>query len=114
MATTLFTASSIYGGDPPAPGSTALYVDDGRIRWLGAAEHAPPEHADASVDFGDARVIPGFVDCHQHMLGLLWTANWVDCRDVRSPEECVVRLTAHAASGPFGTWLVGWGYDASR
>jgi predicted amidohydrolase YtcJ len=114
MATTLVTASTIYAGDPPAPGPTAMHVEDGRITWLGGADEAAPRPGAASVDLGDAAVIPGFIDCHQHMIALLWTANWIDCRDVRSPEECVVRLTEHAASGPFGTWLVGWGYDAIR
>ena len=89
-----------------------MLVDDGRITWLGAADAVPEPAPDTRVDLGDATVIPGLIDSHQHLMSWLWLANWIDCRDCRSPEAVAGRLRERAPSVPEGPWIVGWGYDA--
>jgi imidazolonepropionase len=44
----------------------ALLVENGRIRWVGKREDAPV--AEARVDLGGGWVLPGFVDCHTHLV----------------------------------------------
>lgn len=44
----------------------AVLVDGDTIAWVGPRRDAPA--ADASVDFGGASVIPGFVDSHAHLV----------------------------------------------
>jgi imidazolonepropionase len=44
----------------------ALVVDGDRIAWVGPAAKAPA--AEERVDYGNASVIPGFVDSHAHLV----------------------------------------------
>ena len=44
----------------------ALLVDEGLLRWVGPAAHAPA--AEEVVDLHGALVTPGFVDCHTHLV----------------------------------------------
>ena len=77
MARTLVTADTIFGGDPPRPGPTAMLIEGDRTTWLGAADAVPVPAPSSTVDLGDATVIPGLIDSHQHMLSWLWLANWI-------------------------------------
>lgn len=44
----------------------ALVVEDGRVVWLGPASAAPD--ADVRTDLGGRAVLPGWVDCHTHLV----------------------------------------------
>lgn len=44
----------------------ALVLQDGRVRWVGAAGRAP--EADAAIDLAGRAVVPGFVDSHTHVV----------------------------------------------
>ena len=44
----------------------AVVIADGRIAWTGPAARAPS--ADACVDAAGQAVLPGFVDCHAHLV----------------------------------------------
>jgi len=44
----------------------ALVVEDGRVAWLGPASDAPD--ADVRTDLGGRAVLPGWVDCHTHLV----------------------------------------------
>jgi imidazolonepropionase len=46
--------------------NAALAIEDGRVVWLGPADHAPA--ADRMIDAEDNAVIPGFVDSHAHLV----------------------------------------------
>ena len=52
-------------GEPRRAGR-AMVVQGGRIRWIGAAAHAPA--ADTGVSVGGRAVLPGWVDSHTHLL----------------------------------------------
>src|SRR5438067_83145 len=106
----LLRARRIYGGDPPRPGPTAMLVEGERVAWVGGE---PAPNAGATVDLGDAVVIPGFVDSHFHMLCLLPTAGWADLRTARSLHDARRSFAAHAGEVPEGRWVVGWGFDAA-
>jgi imidazolonepropionase len=53
-----------------------VHIDgDGRVRYAGARAHAPAQEAGATVvDAGGHAVLPGFIDCHTHLL-------WAGSRD---------------------------------
>ena len=44
----------------------AMLVDKGRIAWIGKRNDAPD--ADSRADLGGGWVLPGFVDCHTHLV----------------------------------------------
>jgi imidazolonepropionase len=58
----LATFSEGYGIVPDG----ALLVEDGRLAWVGERDDAPP--CEARVDLGGFWVLPGFVDCHTHLV----------------------------------------------
>jgi predicted amidohydrolase YtcJ len=114
MPRTLITAGTIYGGDPPRPGATAMVLDGHRVTWLGPVGEVPPPVPRARIALGaDAVVIPGFIDSHLHMVDLALLGRWVDCRGVRTPEEAVQRLRQSAGRFAEGEWITGWGYTAA-
>lgn len=114
MARTLITAGTVYAGDPPRPGPTAVVVEDSRVAWLGPAADVPRPVPRQKVDLGPgAVVIPGLIDSHLHLIDLPLLARWVDCRGVRSREEALGRLRAAAARDQEAGWIVAWGYEAA-
>lgn len=46
----------------------ALAVQDGRIAWVGAMSELPHQHAQRTHDAGGRFILPGFVDCHTHLV----------------------------------------------
>lgn len=47
----------------------ALLVRDGRVAWFGADDDVPADLGDVpELDVGGAAVLPGFVDCHTHLV----------------------------------------------
>ncbi len=44
----------------------AMTVEGGRIAWVGAQADMPAGPYDETVDLQGRRVIPGFVDAHEH------------------------------------------------
>ena len=47
----------------------AILIENGRIAWVGPADHAPTDPAGyTEVDAGGRAVIPGFVDSHSHLV----------------------------------------------
>lgn len=58
--------------DGPSPeestrhADAAVVVADGRVAWLGRAADAPA--ADTRTDLGGRAVLPGWVDCHSHLV----------------------------------------------
>jgi imidazolonepropionase len=59
-------------GSPDAVGvvrDAAVAIADGAVEWVGAAADLPGEFTDRdTLDCGGRAVIPGFVDCHTHLV----------------------------------------------
>ncbi|GLB67884.1 amidohydrolase [Arthrobacter mangrovi] len=64
-------------------------------------------------DFGDAAVVPGFVDPHAHPLMLGQMMSWVDCGPGKAASipEIVALLKAAAETTPQGLPVRGYGYE---
>src|SRR5947209_10185497 len=55
--------------DPVVLTDTAILVRDGKIDWLGPESHLPPlPHNLQVLDAKGGVVLPGFVDCHTHLV----------------------------------------------
>lgn len=114
----LLTAAAIHTVDALDRTATAMLTDRGRIVAIGTAAECRDAAAAAGlepevVDFGEAVVVPGFVDAHAHplMYGQLMT--WVDCGPEKagSIPEIVALLQAAAADLPEGRPVRGYGYE---
>ena len=57
----------------PVLTDAALLARDGRVVWTGSDRDVPPDAGDVpTLDAGGAAVLPGFVDCHTH---LVWSGS---------------------------------------
>ncbi|WP_422072239.1 guanine deaminase [Tranquillimonas rosea] len=80
-----------------------VLVDDGRIAAVGAADALRAAHPDATVtDYGEALILPGFVDAHAHYPQTAIIASWgkrlIDWLETYTfPEESRFHDAAYAA-----------------
>ena len=89
-----------------------VYVVDGRIDrvmpssrsglFLDGTEVALPS---------SARIFPGFVDTHCHVIGPGMMAERIDLRDATSPQQCVERVAGQVQRQPGGEWVLGFGWN---
>lgn len=100
------------GAEPPA-----FAVRDEQVVAHGTVADLRREFPSAQVhDFGDATVVPGFNDAHQHATIFAAQSLQVDLSPGRigSTADLTAVLRAHAASTPRGEWIIGCGYDPFR
>lgn len=85
----------------------AVAVDNGRIRSFEKVQAAQ------EIDLEGRTLIPGFIDCHTHFLGMgLRLAN-VDLSKTKSVEEAVNLLEERASKTEKGKWIRGFCWDES-
>ncbi|MFF9817618.1 amidohydrolase [Streptomyces sp. NPDC014006] len=104
----------IHTVDPGLPSAEALAVRDGRIVWLGSDADAAAWTGPATevVDAGGRRVLPGFVDAHNHVrLGS--DEECVQLAGARSLSEVAARIAAWRAQHPGAGWIEAEGFDYS-
>ena len=110
---TVLTAARIHTMDPARPQAEAMAFDeDGRILALGDADELRRRYPQARrVDAGAATVVPGLIDAHAHVSGLVMTHLTADLVGTRSKEEVLQRLREFAGTLPKDGWVIGRGWD---
>lgn len=115
----IVTAGAIHALDETGSRPEAFLVFEDRVRRLGslaecreAASTLSPSEPEIR-DFGDAVVVPGFIDAHAHPLMLGQMMSWVDCGPERagSIPEIVALLQEAAREIPAGRPIRGYGYE---
>ena len=89
--------------------ATSVLLDGEVIGWVG--DEGPPR-ADHSVDLRGRLVTPAFVDAHVHLAATGFAALGADLSSVRSAEEALDLLAAHAATAGLSV-VLGHGWDES-
>ena len=109
------TNANLLTMDHTRPHATAMAVRGGRIVQAGndAEIAALAGPLTQRLDLVGKTVVPGFHDCHLHLLwlGIALTsqADLVGCSSI---EEILARLAAHAATSK--GWIVGHGFDQEK
>ncbi|HKD18516.1 MAG TPA: amidohydrolase, partial [Thermoanaerobaculia bacterium] len=103
----VLVSARIWTGDPKNPEAEALAVHAGRIVAVGsdkeiAAFRGPKT---AVIDGKWRRVVPGFIDCHTHMVGGGFDLLAVDLQHTKDPADFTRLVAAYAAKQPPGVWL---------
>ncbi|WP_374936707.1 amidohydrolase [Streptomyces sp. Ru71] len=104
----------IHTVDPDLPAAEALAVRDGRIAWLGSDADAALWTGPGTevIDAGGRRVLPGFVDAHNHVrLGS--DEECVQLAGARSLAEVADRIAAWRERHPDAGWIEAEGFDYS-
>ncbi len=94
----------------------AMLIEDGRIRWVGAAADAPEDAAEFQrFDCEGRFIMPGFIDPHMHLAPLAMLHSFENVGPFRfeSIELALEHLRAKAANIPEGEWIVGRQFDPS-
>ncbi|OIH85276.1 hydrolase [Arthrobacter sp. UCD-GKA] len=118
----LVTASTIHTMDEAAPVATALLLHDGSLLAVGTEAECRQAATKLGLpeprvqDFGDATVVPGFIDAHAHPLMYGQLKTWVDCgpEKAKSIPEIVALLKERAAATPNGLPVRGYGYEQTN
>lgn len=83
---------------------TALGTDDEIVRLCRKGGHL-------AVDLRGKTVLPGFMDCHMHLLAYCEAKQNVDLSAAHSIEEMQSLLRVRVEQTPCGQWVVGTGFD---
>ena len=102
--------------DAAKPEAQAVAVWQGRILAVGTTEAIRPLIGPKTrvVDLRGRRVLPGFSDCHVHLLSGGLQLRRVDLKDAADEAEFGRRLKAFDKQLPPGRWMLGGNWDHDR
>ena len=110
------THARIMTMDEKAPEADSIWIDQGKIAWVGFAKDKP-ESAEGLEEFdcGGRFVLPGFVEPHMHLapLALLGTFENVGPFRFDSIDQAIDHLAQVARDTPDGDWVLGRQFDPS-
>jgi len=100
--------------DPAQPSAEAVAILGDRVAAIGTNDQASALAGPGTVvtDLKGATVVPGFVDCHTHLLDFGLSLGNIILDGVRSIEEMKKRVAERAADG--SGWILGRGWDQER
>lgn len=102
---------------PDNPVAEAVAIGaDGRILAVGCADEAASAAGGGAVriDLGGRTAIPGFFDCHMHILWLGLNLGQVDLSEAGSAHDIVTLLRKRLAERPDAPCVLGSGYNQNR
>jgi predicted amidohydrolase YtcJ len=108
--------AKVFTLDPEQPNASAIAVRNGRIVALGTDEEVK-KHIGNKTKIVDAKhktVVPGFVDCHVHMMGFGSFLHELNLREVQSINELQIRLREYAGRHRKAKWIRGGRWDQER
>ena len=84
-----------------------LAVDGEKIAALYAGEADITDEAEEVIDLQGQTMLPGFIDCHMHLLSYTQSLQSVSLRGAKSWAECKEKLIERAKITPKGEWVRG-------
>ena len=120
LAPLLIENARIITMDAAAPNADTVYVQDGKIAWIGMAADQPKDLLDEQselqrIDLQGKTVVPGFVEPHMHLppLAMLHRFSNVGPNRFATSDAALAQLRADAAELEPGDWVVGRQFDPS-
>lgn len=109
---TVFINGKVYTGTNAAKAADAFIVKDGRFLKLGNTEEIRrlAGRETLTVDLKGARVLPGFIEAHAHLLGLGQSKLTLDLRGLQVA-DIVDLVIGQANKQSGGTWIKGRNWD---
>jgi len=114
-ADTVYLNARVYTFDSSVPRAEAVAVRDGRVLAVGSSADMRGllEWSGRAVDLKGAALLPGFVDCHVHLLWYGLSLSRVDLGGAASLEDALARIERGAEQTAEGQWVLGRGWDQS-
>jgi len=101
--------------DSARPRAEAIAICNGKISDVGTNEQILRYANEETkvIDLKGKTVVPGFIDCHAHMLGFGQSLRQLDLRNIGSIKEMQAKLKKYARKKQNG-WILGGGWDQDR
>jgi len=102
--------------NPKQPTAEAIAIQNGKIIVVGSNKETR-KHIGSKTKVIDAKgktVVPGFVDCHVHMIGFGWSLQNLDLRNAKSIKELQQKLREYAEKNPKKKWILGGRWDHEK
>ncbi|WP_066951273.1 amidohydrolase [Microtetraspora fusca] len=115
MSIRVYRNAAIHTGEVGAPPAQAMAVDGELLIAVGteAEVRAAAGPGAELIDLDGAAVLPGLYDAHIHTAQYAQSLGAVDLRDVRSLDEALAMVKAHAARLRPGAWLFGGRWNSN-
>ncbi len=107
----LFINAVIYGPEKLRADSIAVF--DGKIFEIGPSVKMKDlkRRGFEVIDLNGNVVVPGFIDCHLHLLGLGFSLQRVDLSAANTMNKAITLISVAARKLSPGRWLIGRGWD---
>jgi predicted amidohydrolase YtcJ len=115
-ADTIFLNAQIITLDSRRPRAQALAIEHGHIAKIGTDRKVlSVAGKDTQVwNLDAATVLPGFTDCHTHLVGYAIQLYGASLRKATSISEIQSILRKQAKKTRLGTWVLGYGWDQEK
>ncbi|MCB6992072.1 amidohydrolase [bacterium 210820-DFI.6.37] len=107
----LFVNGRVYTMEAEGETRGAIAVTGDRIVKTFATDDLEGYEADEVIDLHGKSVLPGFIDCHLHLLSYTQSLQSVSLRGCKSWEECKEKLIERARITPKGEWVRGAAFN---
>jgi len=108
----VFEGAKVYTLDKNDQIAQAMVVENGRIKRTGSREELKRDHPKAKViSLNGESIIPGFNDCHSHIVHAGFDLARPSLRHCASVAEIQQTLRSWADEHPNAPWIVGRSYD---
>lgn len=98
----------IWTGDPGMPSATTMIIRDGRFAYVGNEEVASsPLESKHRLDARGARIIPGLIDSHLHLISGGLQLSRLQLREVPDRQAFIAAIAERARRTPQGAWILG-------
>lgn len=111
----LIKNARVFTADPSQPLAEAVAIKGNRIVFVGGNEAAQAWITPATevLEGGECTLMPGYNDCHYHMVMSSLILEDMNLENVTSYEQAVILIRDYADKHPEKPWLMGYGlhYD---
>ena len=109
----IITDAVIWTGNENQPFANSMAIKDGKIVAIGELKGLEPIiNADTkSMDLNGQFVVPGFIDCHVHLMTGGRSLLNVDLKDAKTPKEFSSRIENFAKTLPPNEWILEGNWD---
>jgi predicted amidohydrolase YtcJ len=104
-ASLAFTGGRITTMDPRTPAAAVVIVSSGRIAAVGGRELLLAHPDATTVDLTGRRLVPGFIDAHNHLSIAALHPRWRDVSGAADIDELVAAIRTQAAAEPEAAWV---------
>lgn len=93
------------------PCAEAVGIKEGKIVFVGSRKETEKLSAESIADYGEATILPGFIDTHVHVIPSGIFMDGVNLSTVSDIAELIDLLKERAAKTPLGEWIFGTAFQ---